>query len=204
MDSLDQRILGIAILLLLSMLVTVKRLATGSVLDAPKGTLMVQIVNAFNLCFLLVLNPLVAILLITRRLTVVDPTHITVVDPTIGAAVEIGGAVVYVMGYLIMAGALIALGRSYQLGGNAPRSEDRMIVKGPYRLIRHPMYTAALSISLGLACLIQSWGALCVSGIYLLLVLLLIPMEEAGLRKAYGEAYAAYQHESKKLIPFAY
>ena len=52
MHLLDQRILGIAILFLLGMLVIVKRVATGSVLDKPKGNLLVQLVNIFNLFFL--------------------------------------------------------------------------------------------------------------------------------------------------------
>jgi protein-S-isoprenylcysteine O-methyltransferase Ste14 len=64
------------------------------------------------------------------------------------------------------------------------------------------MYTAALSISLGLACLIQSWGFFCVFCIYLILILLLIPMEEEKLKKAYGEQYLAYQHTAGKIIPF--
>jgi len=62
----------------------------------------------------------------------------------------------YGMGYLLMAWALITLGRNYQLGGIAPRSEDKLIMDGIYRLVRHPMYTAALSISLGLTCLIHT------------------------------------------------
>jgi hypothetical protein len=51
MHLLDQKILGIAILLLLAMLVIVKRAATGSILDKPKGNLLVQLVNVFNLFF---------------------------------------------------------------------------------------------------------------------------------------------------------
>ena len=54
MHLLGQRTLGIAILFLLVMLVTVKRAATGSILDKPKGSLLVQLVNVFNLFFLLV------------------------------------------------------------------------------------------------------------------------------------------------------
>jgi protein-S-isoprenylcysteine O-methyltransferase len=101
-----------------------------------------------------------------------------------------------------MAWALITLGRNYQLGGSAPRSDDKMVMDGPYRLVRHPMYTAALSISIGLACLIQSWAFFCVFCIYLVLILLLIPMEEDGLRKAYGGQYVVYQQKARKLIPF--
>jgi len=63
MNLYDQRILGIAILCLLGILVTVKRVSTGSILDKPKGNLLVQFVNIFNLFFLLIVNPLAAILL---------------------------------------------------------------------------------------------------------------------------------------------
>jgi len=63
MNLYDQRILGIAILCLLGILVTVKRVSTGSILDKPKGNLLVQLVNIFNLFFLLIVNPLAAILL---------------------------------------------------------------------------------------------------------------------------------------------
>jgi len=90
------------------------------------------------------------------------------------------------------------------LGGSAPRSEDKMVTDGPYRLIRHPMYTAVLSISLGLAFLIQSWAFFCVFCVYLVLIFPLIHMEEDGLRKVYGEQYIAYQQETRRLIPFVY
>ncbi|MBZ5669070.1 MAG: isoprenylcysteine carboxylmethyltransferase family protein [Acidobacteriia bacterium] len=204
MHLLDQGIIGIAIVSLLGMLVIVKQVATGSILDKPKGDLKVQLVNIFNLFFLLVVNPLAAILLITPRLATIDPTHITIDEPWIVMILEFVGSVMYVIGYLLMAWALITLGRNYQLGGSAPRSEDKMVMGGPYKLVRHPMYTAALSISLGLACLIQSWAFFCVFCIYLVLIFLLIPVEEDGLRKAYGEQYVAYQQKAKRFVPFVY
>ena len=204
MHLLDQRILGIAILFLLGMLVMVKHVATGSILDKPKGNLMMQLVNVFNLFFLLVVNPLAAILLILRRLPTIDPTHMTINETWILMVLEIAGFMLYVIGYLTMAWALIILGHNYQLGGSTPRSEDQLVAGGPYNLVRHPMYTAALSISLGLACLIQSWAFFGVFAIYLVLILLLIPIEEDGLRNAYGEQYVVYQQKARKLIPFFY
>ena len=138
MHLLDQRVLGIAILCLLGLLVTVKRVATGSILDKPQGNLMVQLVNIFNLFFLLGVNPVAAILLITGQLAAIDSSHLTINESSILMVVEIIGLVLYVIGYL-MAGALITLGRNYQLGGSTPRSEDKIVMRGPYRLIRHPM-----------------------------------------------------------------
>ncbi len=204
MHLLDQRILGIAILFLLGMLVAVKKVATHSILDKPKGNLMMQLVNIFNLFFLLVVNPLAAISLIARSPTTIDPAHMAIDNPLIVMILEIFGLVLYVLGFLLMVWALITLGRNYQLGGSTPRSEDKIVMEGPYAVIRHPMYTGALSISLGLACLIQSWAFFCVFGIYLVLILLLIPMEEDGLREAYGEQYVVYQQKTGKLIPFVH
>jgi len=204
MHLLNQKVLGVLILFLLGALVIVKQVATGSILDKPKGNLMVQLVNIFNLFFLLVVNPMAAILLITQRLTVIDPTYVAINKPWILMGLEIVGLVLYVTGFLLMAWALITLGRSYQLGGSVPRPEDKMIMDGPYKLIRHPMYTAALSISLGLTCLIQSAAFFCVFFIYLVLILPLISMEEDELRKVYGGQYVAYQQKARKLIPFVY
>jgi protein-S-isoprenylcysteine O-methyltransferase Ste14 len=202
MHLLHQWILGIVILVLLGTLVIVKKAATGSVLDKPAGQFLVQLVNIYNLFFLLIVNPLAAIALIGQRLDVIDPSHLTIEEPLIVLAAELLGLVMYVSGFLLMAWALVTLGRNYQLGGSAPRSEDRMITDGPYKLARHPMYTAALSISLGLALLVQSWAFLCVFFVYLILILRLIPMEEEKLLDAYGEQYVNYKRKTGKLIFF--
>jgi protein-S-isoprenylcysteine O-methyltransferase Ste14 len=204
MHLLDQRLLGILILFLLGMLVVVKQMATGSIIDKPHGNSLIQLVNVFNLFFLLVVNPLAAILLILRRLESIDPTHLSIEIPWPLTVLELAGLLVYGIGFLLMSWALLRLRGSYQLGGSMPRPIDDLVMKGPYRLVRHPMYTAALCISLGLACLIQSWAFLSVFCVYLVLILLLIPVEEDGLRKAYGERYLALQRQSKKLIPFVY
>ncbi len=204
MHLLDQRFLGGGILLLLAALVCVKRAATGSVLDRPTGSLLVRTVNVFNLCFLLIVNPLAAVLLLTGRLDVIDPFRLATENPRALLILESAGLLLYVSGFLIMAWALMTLGRNYQLGGQAPRAEDQFVVSGPYGLVRHPMYAAALAIALGLTCLIQSWAFAAVFCVYLALIVLLIPKEEAELRRAYGGRYATYERESSRLVPFVY
>jgi protein-S-isoprenylcysteine O-methyltransferase Ste14 len=200
----DQQVLGILILILLAILVIAKQVSTGSILDKPEGNLLVQAVNIFNLFFLLVVNPLAAILLIIRRLVEIDISHITINNPWALTFLEAVGLVLYVTGFILMAWALKTLKRNYQLGGSAPRSQDELVVSGPYRLIRHPMYAAAMSISIGLSFLTQSLAYFFVFCIYLFLVLPLISMEEAGLRHAYGAKYESYKKMTRKLIPFIY
>ena len=204
MHLFDQKILGVIILFLLSGMVVVKKLATGSILDRPKGNFLIQLVNGFNLFFLLIVNPLAAILLLTKCLEMIDPARIIIDYPWLIQVWEMAGLVVYVMGYLLMAWALIRLRQNYQIGGSTPRPKDEMVMNGPYRLVRHPMYTAVLCISLGLASLTQSWALFGVFGLYLMFILLLIPLEEDVLLQAYDKQYIHYQQKTKKLIPFVY
>jgi len=51
---LDDGLIGIFIFVLLAALVAVKQVATGRILDKPEGSLLVQLVNVFNLLFLLI------------------------------------------------------------------------------------------------------------------------------------------------------
>lgn len=200
MSTLDQRTLGIIVLSLLGLLVIVKRVATGSVLrDRPGGGLRLWLTHVFNLSFLLVVNPLAGILLVSRKLEL-DPTRLALEPPWLALG-QLAGLLLTVAGYLLMAWALLRLRGNYQPGGNTPRATDRMVVAGPYRLVRHPMYSAALCIALGLAGLTQSLACLAVFVIYLVLIGLLIPAEEAVLKRAYGDQYVAYQRQVGRLIP---
>ena len=204
MHIIDQKTLGILIALLLAILVAVKRAATGSILEKPKRDPLLWLVNLFNLFFLLIANPLAAILLITEQLRGADPTSLEIVSGWPLMVVEVGGFIIYLTGFLLMGWALIRLGGNYQLGGNDPRPADVMILSGPYALVRHPMYTAALCIAFGLACLTESLACFGAFIVYLALILLLIPVEEESLMRAYGEQYAVYQRKVRKLVPLLF
>lgn len=201
---LDQRFVGIALLVLLTALVAAKRRGSGSLVEKPSGGPLLRVVNCYNLFFLLVLNPVIAIALVLRRLHAIDPAPIGIGSPRTAGIVEIVGLAPIAAGYGLMAWALVVLGRNYQLGGLAPRPGDTMVVTGPYRWIRHPMYAAALCIAIGLACIVQSWVLVAVFLAYLVLVLMLIPAEEAALRAAYGGSYGSLEARTKRLIPFVF
>lgn len=202
MHLLGDQVLGALILCLLGILVWVKRLATGSVLDErPDARLLVRVVNAFNLGFLLVINPAAALLLLTSQLQAWDATRVQVPWPWLRAAVEAVGVGTYVVGCALMMWALLTLRSSYQLAGMAPRSRDALVVRGPYALVRHPMYAAALAMALGIGLALQSLACLAVFGIYLVMLHALMPLEEAGLRSTYGVSYESYARTLPRLIP---
>jgi len=84
-----------------------------------------------------------------------------------------------------------------------PKKQGRMIVAGPYRWIRHPMYTAVLLFTL--ACLLV-WFTPAKLIAYTVLILVLwkkMNIEESLLAKRWPE-YAEYMQRSRRLIPFLY
>jgi protein-S-isoprenylcysteine O-methyltransferase Ste14 len=202
MHLLDQRIAGIVILLLWAVLVVAKGMATGSLLqDRPQAGVRMWLTHVFNFLFLLVAIPLAAILLITRRLEALDPTSLALRTSSLRTGIWAAGMLLYSAGCILMAWALFTLRGNYQVGGNAPRASDELVTRGPYQFVRHPMYAAALCISLGLACLTHSLAYFCMFCIYVVLILLLIPLEEDALRGAYGERYTVYRDTVKRLAP---
>lgn len=203
MNPVGQTVSGAVVLAMLAVLVVVKRIATGSVLgERPASGAFLWFTHLFNYLFLLVANPVAGLLLVTRRLDALDPTHVELPAPWLPTGLMAGGLVLFVAGYALMAWALLTLRRGYQVGGNAPRADDTLVVAGPYRLVRHPMYAAALWISLGLACLTQSLAYLGVFATYAALLIVLIPAEEGRLRVAYGPDYEEYREGVGALVPW--
>ncbi len=203
MHLVGQRTLGIAILALLAVLVIVKRATTGSIMrDTPSDGIWLWLVHAFNLFFLLAANPLAGVLLVMRRFETFDPTRVILPERPFLFTLEMTGGALCLAGFSLIAWALTALRGSYQAGGTAPRAGDEMTVCGSYRLVRHPMYLAAPTIALGLACLVQSMAFLAVFCVHVATMFWLVTFEEAGLRRSYGDRYLAYQEKVHRLIPF--
>jgi protein-S-isoprenylcysteine O-methyltransferase Ste14 len=83
------------------------------------------------------------------------------------------------------------------------RPGAQLVERGPYRWIRHPMYTALLLGGLGLVWNAPSplrWAA----WIMLALVLLVKLHYEEGLLATAFTDYPAYQTRTKRLIPYLY
>ncbi|MBN2556595.1 MAG: isoprenylcysteine carboxylmethyltransferase family protein [Anaerolineales bacterium] len=77
-----------------------------------------------------------------------------------------------------------------------------LIIKGPYRYIRHPMIAGVLLMLLGESVLLTSIPVFIWFAVFFLLNVFYLPFsEERGLRKRYGEAYARYQENVPAWIP---
>ena len=82
-----------------------------------------------------------------------------------------------------------------------PRADGKLVAHGPYRWIRHPMYTA-VSL-LGLACALALGSALAwLLWLVLSLVLLIKALLEERWMTALHPSYAHYQARTRRFIPF--
>lgn len=87
-------------------------------------------------------------------------------------------------------------------GKVAIQENHQLIKSGPYKIIRHPIYSGVLVLMLGTSIIIGSWLAFiwtffCFFGLYRK-----GKQEEELLMKEFGEAYNQYRKETKMLIPF--
>ena len=83
-----------------------------------------------------------------------------------------------------------------------PMPTAQLVIVGPYRYVRNPMYLAVLTIILGQSLLFRSWGALLYAGLVLVAVAVFVRgYEEPTLESEYGDAYREYRQHVRGWIP---
>jgi protein-S-isoprenylcysteine O-methyltransferase Ste14 len=115
-------------------------------------------------------------------------------------ALGIVGAVVFASGLALAVWARVYLGRNWGMPMTV-RAEPELITSGPYRFVRHPIYTGLLLGVLGTAL------ATNVIGLAILAVLIVYfywatTVEERNMTEIFPTAYPEYRKHTKRLIPF--
>lgn len=84
-------------------------------------------------------------------------------------------------------------------------SGDQLVSSGPYRFLRHPLYSGLLLITMSFPLFTGQFGLFILSGLLMFIFLLYrIRIEEAMLTKGFGPAYTVWAAKRKRLIPFIY
>jgi non-heme chloroperoxidase len=97
--------------------------------------------------------------------------------------------------------AFVVVGRGTPAPFDPPR---RLVARGPYAVIRNPMYVGAALAMSGAAMYYGSWALMGYVGLFLLVThLFVLIYEEPTLRATFGDAYAAYCADVGRWLPKA-
>jgi protein-S-isoprenylcysteine O-methyltransferase Ste14 len=78
----------------------------------------------------------------------------------------------------------------------------QLIRSGPYRIVRHPIYSAMLGMYVGTAVASGEWHALVGVIILALAYWRKIRLEERNLRTVFGDEFDAFRRDTWALIPW--
>ena len=96
--------------------------------------------------------------------------------------------------------ARVALGRNWSATVQL-KQDHELVVVGPYRWVRHPIYTGMLLGLLGTALVIGEWRGLLALALAAAAFWFKLRHEEAWMRERFGAAYMDYMRHTKALIP---
>jgi protein-S-isoprenylcysteine O-methyltransferase Ste14 len=110
------------------------------------------------------------------------------------------GALLFGCGIALAVWARLHLGRNWGMP-TTQRAEPELVTSGPYRFVRHPIYTGLLTAMLGTA-LVNSLLGLIVVAVLVAYFYYCGIVEERNLTAAFPQAYPEYKSRTKMLIPF--
>jgi protein-S-isoprenylcysteine O-methyltransferase Ste14 len=115
-------------------------------------------------------------------------------------ASAVAGALVFASGLTFAVWARVCLGTNWGTP-MTEKSEPELVTSGPYRFVRHPIYTGILLAQLGTALSNNLYWlvAVVVFGAYFLHS---ARVEEKLLTASFPDAYPRYRQRTKMLIPF--
>ncbi len=142
-----------------------------------------------------------AYLLLIRGRRLPYPLNLQIVSSA--APIQWTAAILCIGGLLLALWARFVLGRNWSSTVTLKEGHE-LVEQGPYRVVRHPIYTGMLAMFLATA-LVQGHLAGFV-GVLLALVSFWIKLayEEKLMLQQFPERYAMYRRRTKRIIPFVF
>lgn len=110
------------------------------------------------------------------------------------------GAALTFLGLLFAVWARIYLGRNWS-GVAAVKADHELITGGPYRWVRHPIYSGLALAFLGMALAGGEWRGVLSIALALTAIVQRIIVEERFMRQQFGVAYDTYAQRVRALVP---
>jgi protein-S-isoprenylcysteine O-methyltransferase Ste14 len=110
------------------------------------------------------------------------------------------GVILFIFGLCLAVWARIHLGRNWGMP-MTQKDEPELVTSGPYRLVRHPIYSGILLAILGTSLATNTYWLIAASvmGVYFIYC---AKVEEKLLAAAFPTTYPSYRTSTKMLIPF--
>ncbi len=115
---------------------------------------------------------------------------------------SIVGSVAMLIGGMEFAAGVFRLGTNFT-AVPYPKDEGTLIGTGPFRFVRHPMYSGMILIALGWSFWVHDWLTIGYTIILFVFFDIKARREEKWLMEKFP-GYPAYQARVRKLIPFVY
>ena len=136
-------------------------------------------------------------------------THYFAFDPLTRPFVPASPLVGYFGVLLTLAGVALAIWARILLGRNwsstvTVKEDHSLVRRGPYAIVRHPIYTGLLLGLLGTAVAFREVRVLIAAGMVFVTLSLKLRIEERFMTEEFGAEYKNYQQQVKALIPFVY
>jgi protein-S-isoprenylcysteine O-methyltransferase Ste14 len=112
------------------------------------------------------------------------------------------GLVLFAVGLAFAVWARVNIGRNWGTP-MTQKDEPELVTRGPYRLVRHPIYSGILVAGVGTAAALSWLGliAVALAGIYFLYS---ATVEERYLADEFPDTYPVYKRSTKMLVPFIF
>lgn len=112
-----------------------------------------------------------------------------------------------VAAFMVTAGLLFAVWARVHLGTNwsgrvSLKENHELIRTGPYRFVRHPIYTGLLLAIFGTALAVGEWRGLLATALMFVSYWRKLRVEEALMRATFGDDYRRYCEHTAALIPY--
>jgi protein-S-isoprenylcysteine O-methyltransferase Ste14 len=119
------------------------------------------------------------------------------------SAVKWAGCAMTIAGLLFSVWARFVLGRNWS-GFVTLKQDHQLVTTGPYRFVRHPLYTGFLTAVLGTAITVGTGDSLVGFVIVLVGYLVKLAREEKLMIEQFGEQYVQYKKQVATLVPYIF
>lgn len=110
------------------------------------------------------------------------------------------GSIPLLLGAAFMVWGLHHIGRNITISIST-RKDHALVTTGPYRWVRHPLYTGGMVEAVGLCLLMANWFVALCAGLFWTLIAYRTPMEEKKLIETFGDEYREYMQRVGRFLP---